>query len=90
VAALARTSTPGDAAGDTQEAVGPSGGPSELYAASGVRITETMSMLVARAVSSGDFRADAEPPDILRALVGLTYGTTSAGWRRTRIVSFIS
>jgi len=57
-----------------------SGGVSELYAASGVRITEAMSLLVERARTSGEIRADAESGDLLRALVGFAYGNAGPGW----------
>jgi AcrR family transcriptional regulator len=56
------------------------GGVSALYAASGARITEAMSLLVERAIASGDIRADADPADLLRALMGFTYGNTGPGW----------
>jgi AcrR family transcriptional regulator len=56
------------------------GGVSELYASSGARITEAISLLVERAGGSGDIRADVDPADLLRALVGFTYGNASPGW----------
>jgi AcrR family transcriptional regulator len=55
-------------------------GKSELYASSGERITGAMSQLVARAAAAGDIRGDADPDDLLRALVGFTYGAASPGW----------
>ena len=57
------------------------GGLSELYATSGAQIVGAMTSLVERAVKSGDIRADADPDDLLRALVGFTYGNTSPGWQ---------
>jgi hypothetical protein len=39
-----------------------------------------MAMLVARAGASGDIRAGSDPNDLLRALVGFTYGNTGPGW----------
>jgi AcrR family transcriptional regulator len=56
------------------------GGVSELYASSGVLIIGSMNALVGRASASGDIRADADPDDVLRALVGFTYGNASPGW----------
>jgi AcrR family transcriptional regulator len=56
------------------------GGAANLYATSGSRITEAMALLVARAAASGDIRPDVDPDDLLRALVGFTYGNSSPGW----------
>ncbi len=56
------------------------GGVSELYASSGARIQAAMSLLIARAAAAGQIRADADPADILRALIGFTYFNTSPGW----------
>jgi AcrR family transcriptional regulator len=56
------------------------GGVSELYASSGARITDAMSLLVDRARASGDIRADIDPTDLLRALVGFTYVNTGPDW----------
>jgi AcrR family transcriptional regulator len=57
------------------------GGDAPIYAASGERITQAMYMLVERAIASGDIRADTDPKDVLRALIGFTYGHTSEGWQ---------
>jgi hypothetical protein len=57
------------------------GGVGELYAASGVKISGAMSLLVTRAIAAGDIRADVDPNDLQRALVGFTYGATSPGWQ---------
>ncbi|WP_245411915.1 TetR/AcrR family transcriptional regulator [Methylocella silvestris] len=56
------------------------GGATELYASSGARITAAMSLLVERARDSGDIRAGVDPNDLLRALVGFTYGNAAPGW----------
>ena len=56
------------------------GGASELYATSGARITEAMSLMVERARAGGDIRADADPADLLRALAGFTHFNTGADW----------
>jgi AcrR family transcriptional regulator len=57
------------------------GGASELYASSSARITGAMAALVQRAIASGDIRADIDPADLLRALVGFTYGNAGPGWQ---------
>jgi AcrR family transcriptional regulator len=61
------------------------GGVSELYAASGLLIIGSMNALVGRASASGDIRADVDPNDVLRALVGFTYGNTSPGWEESAL-----
>jgi len=53
---------------------------STLYATSAELITRAISTLVKRAVASGDVREDIDPPDLLRALVGVSYGNPDAGW----------
>lgn len=57
------------------------GGATELYASSASQITNAMSLLVDRAGAIGDIRPEVDPNDLLRALVGFTYGNTSPGWR---------
>ena len=61
------------------------GGVSELYAASGPLIIGAMEALVGRASASGDIRADVDPADVLRALVGFTYGNTGPGWEASAL-----
>jgi AcrR family transcriptional regulator len=61
------------------------GGASELYAFSGAQITGAMRLLVDRACAIGDIRADIDPNDLLRALVGFTYGAASPGWRASAL-----
>jgi AcrR family transcriptional regulator len=53
---------------------------SALYASSGARITGAISLLVERASANGDIRAEIDPADLLRALVGFTYGNAGPGW----------
>jgi AcrR family transcriptional regulator len=53
---------------------------STLYATSAELITRAISTLVKRAVASGDVRKDIDPADLLRALVGVSYGNPHAGW----------
>jgi AcrR family transcriptional regulator len=57
------------------------GGTADLYAASGAQLSGAMSLLVERAAAVGDIRADADPADLQRALVGFTYGAASPGWQ---------
>jgi AcrR family transcriptional regulator len=61
------------------------GGVTDLYAASGAQISEAMALLVARAAAAGDIRADVDPNDLLRALVGFTYGATGPGWQASAL-----
>lgn len=57
------------------------GGSAELYAASGPRITQAITLLVNRARATGDIREDVEPLDLLNALVGLAYGMAMPDWQ---------
>jgi len=43
-------------------------------------ITRAISTLVKDAVRSGDVRKDIDPSDLLRALIGVSYGNPDAGW----------
>jgi AcrR family transcriptional regulator len=61
------------------------GSTTELYASSGAQITNAMVLLVDRARAVGDIRPDADPNDLLRALVGFTYGNTSPGWQASAL-----
>jgi len=61
------------------------GGVSDLYAASGAQITDAMSSLVGRAAANGDIRPDVDPADLLRALVGFTYGAGGPGWQASAL-----
>jgi AcrR family transcriptional regulator len=61
------------------------GGASELYAASGVQITDAVSLLVDRAMASGEIRRDVESGDLLRALVGFTYGSGAPDWQASAL-----
>src|SRR5882762_11045999 len=49
-----------------------------LHATSTELITRAISTLVKRAVASGDVRKDIDPSDLLRALVGVSYGNPDA------------
>jgi AcrR family transcriptional regulator len=58
-----------------------SAGPSStLYATSLELITRAISTLVKHAVGNGDVREDIDPSDLLRALVGVSYGNPDVGW----------
>jgi AcrR family transcriptional regulator len=53
---------------------------STLYATSVELITGAISRLVKRAIASGEVRKDIDPSDLLRALVGVSYGNPDADW----------
>ena len=55
-------------------------GPTEVSASSGLRLIDAITLLVERARTAGDIRTDADPNDILRALIGFTYGASGPGW----------
>jgi AcrR family transcriptional regulator len=54
---------------------------SSLHASSLELITRAITTLVKRAVASGDVRKDIDPSDLLRALVGVSYGNPDVGWQ---------
>ena len=60
-------------------------GATELYAFSAAQITGAMFLLVDRARAIDDIRPDVDPNDLLRALVGFTYGNTSPGWQASAL-----
>jgi AcrR family transcriptional regulator len=51
-----------------------------LYTTSLELITGAISTLVKRAIASGDVRKHIDPSDLLRAMVGVSYGNPEAGW----------
>lgn len=53
------------------------GGTSDLYSASTVQVKQAVSVLVDRAVASGDIHLDLDPLDLLRAIAGVA--TLGAG-----------
>jgi AcrR family transcriptional regulator len=53
---------------------------STLHTTSVELITGAISTLVKRAVASGEVRKDIDPSDLLRAMVGVSYGNPDAGW----------
>jgi AcrR family transcriptional regulator len=56
------------------------GADSALYADSSARINGAIGVLVERARASGDIRPDADPADLLRALVGFAYVNSAPDW----------
>jgi AcrR family transcriptional regulator len=59
------------------------GDPKKVFAASHAQIHEALSVLVKRAIKSGDIRKDIDPTDLLRALVGVAHVTTSPDWQQS-------
>jgi AcrR family transcriptional regulator len=53
---------------------------SALHASSAELITHAIAALVKHAVASGDVRKDVDPSDLLRAMVGVSYGYGDQGW----------
>jgi AcrR family transcriptional regulator len=54
---------------------------SPLYATSAELIKDALATLVKRAVAGGEVRKDIDPADLLRAMVGVSYGNPDAGWQ---------
>ena len=52
-----------------------------LYATSAELIKGALATLVKRAVASGEVRKDIDPADLLRAMIGVSYGNPEAGWQ---------
>ena len=59
------------------------GGHSKVFEASYGQIWEAIRALVRRAIKSGDIRADLDPIDLLRALVGVANVATTPDWQRS-------
>ena len=59
------------------------GGPSKLFEATGIQIKGAINELVAKAVASGNVRADVEPLDLLRALVGVSNVASAPDWAQS-------
>ena len=59
------------------------GGPSKVVEASLARIHEAIRALVKRAIKSGDVRKDVDPGDLLKALVGVGFISSSRDWRQS-------
>ena len=64
---------------------------SALHTTSVELITGALTTLVKRAIASGDVRKDIDPSDLLRALVGVSYGNPDAGWQASarRLVDIV-
>ncbi len=56
-------------------------GMSELHAYSSDRLGKAIGALLDRAATAGEIRADVEPADVLRALVGMCYMNDQPGWQ---------
>ncbi|ABE34817.1 tetR family transcriptional regulator [Paraburkholderia xenovorans LB400] len=59
------------------------GATNELFECSGAQIKAAINTLVSRAVESGDIRADVEPLDLLRALVGVSNVASAPDWQQS-------
>jgi AcrR family transcriptional regulator len=59
------------------------GGPTQLFESSGAQIKDAIQSLVARAIESGDVRADLDPLDLLRALVGVSNVASAPDWQQS-------
>ena len=64
---------------------------SALHATSAELITGAITTLVKQAVSRSDVRKDVAPSDLLRALVGVSYGNPDEGWEASarRVVDIL-
>jgi len=58
-------------------------GKQDLFAYSGKRMTDAVTVLLDRAVAAGAVRDDVSPGDLLRALVGLGHTRGQENWRET-------
>lgn len=56
------------------------GGPSKLFETTGAQIKGAINALVKRAIESGDIRADLDPLDLLRALIGVANVASGPDW----------
>jgi AcrR family transcriptional regulator len=54
--------------------------PSKLFEPTGVLVKKAINTLVQKAIESGDIRADLEPLDLLRALVGVSNVASTPDW----------
>lgn len=57
------------------------GGATPVFERSGALIKEAINALVARAIESGEMRADLDPLDLLRALVGVSNVASAPAWQ---------
>lgn len=59
------------------------GGPAKLYEGSRRELQKAIGGLVNRAIEKGEIRADVEPFDFLRALIGVAHVATGAEWKQS-------
>ncbi len=59
------------------------GGPSKLFEATGAQVKGAIHALVKRAIKSGDIRADLDPVDLLRALIGVSNVASGPDWTQS-------
>jgi AcrR family transcriptional regulator len=59
------------------------GGSTELFESSGAQIKQANQSLITRAIASGDIRADLDPLDLLRALVGVSNVASAPDWQQS-------
>lgn len=59
------------------------GGPSKLFEDTGEQIKGAIHGLVERAIESGDIRADLDPVDLLRALIGVSNVASGPEWAQS-------
>jgi AcrR family transcriptional regulator len=59
------------------------GDPKKIFAASYAQIHEALRALVMRAIKSGDIRADLDPMDLFRALVGVANVASGPDWQQS-------
>jgi AcrR family transcriptional regulator len=57
------------------------GGPSDLYAASGAQIRESIEMLTSRAVATGEIRLAIDPLELLRAVAAVANASIGDNWK---------
>ena len=55
----------------------------ELHSFSFERLTQSIGVLLERAVKAGEIRTDVSPEDLFRALVGMCYLHDQPGWQST-------
>jgi AcrR family transcriptional regulator len=59
------------------------GGPTKIFESSGAQIKDAIESLVTRAVVNGEIRADLDPLDLLRALVGVSNVASAPDWQQS-------
>jgi AcrR family transcriptional regulator len=59
------------------------GGPAKLYEGSHGLVHAAIDGLAKRAIASGEIRADLEPFDLLRALIGVAHVASGPGWQQS-------